>query len=82
MARLTRVQQQELNRRRVLAAARAEFSERGFRKATVDEIAIRADLTRGAVHSPSTRNGAPPGRPTSFAESRRQSATGSLPWSA
>ncbi len=51
MARLTRVQQQELNRRRVLTAARAEFSERGFRKATVDEIAIRADLTRGAVYS-------------------------------
>ncbi|RDI24936.1 TetR family transcriptional regulator [Rhodococcus sp. AG1013] len=51
MARLTRVQQQELNRRRVLAAARAEFSERGFRKATVDDIAIRSDLTRGAVYS-------------------------------
>ncbi|MGO4204826.1 TetR/AcrR family transcriptional regulator [Rhodococcus sp. TAF43] len=51
MARLTRVQQQELNRRRVLTAARAEFSERGFRRATVDDIAIRADLTRGAVYS-------------------------------
>lgn len=51
MARMTRLQQQELNRRRVLAAARAEFSDRGFRKATVDDIAIRADLTRGAVYS-------------------------------
>ncbi|QBJ98141.1 TetR/AcrR family transcriptional regulator [Rhodococcus sp. ABRD24] len=51
MARLTRLQQRELNRRRVLTAARAEFSERGFRRATVDDIAIRADLTRGAVYS-------------------------------
>ncbi|WP_420879146.1 TetR/AcrR family transcriptional regulator [Rhodococcus sp. (in: high G+C Gram-positive bacteria)] len=51
MARLTRVQQQELNRRRVLTAARSEFSERGFRRATVDDIAVRAELTRGAVYS-------------------------------
>ena len=35
----------------MLAAARAEFSERGFRKATVDDIAIRSDLTRGAGYS-------------------------------
>ncbi|WP_430335998.1 TetR/AcrR family transcriptional regulator [Rhodococcus sp. ACT016] len=51
VGRLTRVQQQELNRSRVLTAARAEFSERGFRRATVADIAVRADLTRGAVYS-------------------------------
>ncbi|EWM17327.1 TetR/AcrR family transcriptional regulator [Kutzneria sp. 744] len=51
MARLTRAEAQELNRSRVLAAARAEFAERGFREAKVDVIAERAELTRGAVYS-------------------------------
>ncbi|MFV2198962.1 TetR/AcrR family transcriptional regulator [Nocardiopsis sp. LOL_012] len=51
MARLTRAQQQARNRSRVLAAARDEFSERGFRDAKVDRIAQRAALTRGAVYS-------------------------------
>ncbi|HEX6341215.1 TetR family transcriptional regulator [Umezawaea sp.] len=51
MARLTRAETQERNRARVLAAARAEFAERGFRDAKVDGIADRADLTRGAVYS-------------------------------
>lgn len=42
---------QERNRARVLAAARAEFAERGFREAKIDVIAERAGLTRGAVYS-------------------------------
>lgn len=51
MARLTRAEAQERNRAKVLAAARAEFAERGFREAKIDVIAERADLTRGAVYS-------------------------------
>jgi AcrR family transcriptional regulator len=42
---------QERNRTRVLAAARDEFAERGFRDAKIDVIAERAELTRGAVYS-------------------------------
>jgi AcrR family transcriptional regulator len=51
MGRLTRAQLQEQNRGRVLAAARHEFIERGFRDAKIDVIAERAELTRGAVYS-------------------------------
>jgi AcrR family transcriptional regulator len=51
MVRLTRAESQEHNRARVLAAARAEFAERGFRAAKIDAIAERAELTRGAVYS-------------------------------
>lgn len=51
MGRQNRAALQQRNRDRVLAAAKAEFAERGFRGATVDEIAERADLTRGAVYS-------------------------------
>ncbi|MER7164683.1 TetR/AcrR family transcriptional regulator [Micromonospora sp. NPDC000207] len=51
MARLTRAQLQQLNRARVLAAAREVFTERGFREARIDDIADRAELTRGAVYS-------------------------------
>src|SRR6185312_10577699 len=46
-----RAETQERNRASVLAAARAEFVERGFRDAKVDVIAARAGLTRGAVYS-------------------------------
>jgi AcrR family transcriptional regulator len=49
--RLTRAQQQERTRAGVLAAARAEFAEHGYAEATVDRIAERAELTRGAVYS-------------------------------
>lgn len=42
---------QERNRAKVVAAARAEFVERGFREAKIDVIAERAGLTRGAVYS-------------------------------
>jgi len=51
MIRLNRAQMQELNRAKVLAAARAEFTEHGFRDAKIDAIAERAELTRGAVYS-------------------------------
>lgn len=51
MARLTRAEAQERNRAKVLEAARQEFAERGFRDAKIDEIADRAELTRGAVYS-------------------------------
>ena len=51
MARLSRAETQRRNRARVIAAARAEFAERGYRDAKVDVIAERAELTRGAVYS-------------------------------
>jgi AcrR family transcriptional regulator len=51
MSRLNRAELQERNRLRVLAAARDEFAERGFRDAKIDLIAERAELTRGAVYS-------------------------------
>lgn len=51
MVRRTRAETQEHNRAKVLAAARDEFTERGFRDAKIDQIAERADLTRGAVYS-------------------------------
>lgn len=51
MVRLTRAQTQERTRSGVLAAARAEFAGRGYRDATIDGIAARAGLTRGAVYA-------------------------------
>jgi len=51
MSRLSRAETQARNRARVLAAARAEFAERGYRDAKIDLIAERAELTRGAVYS-------------------------------
>ena len=51
MARLSRAEQQVRTRARVLVAAREEFAERGFRDARIDDIADRAELTRGAVYS-------------------------------
>ncbi len=51
MSRLSRAESQERNRALVLAAAREEFAERGYRDAKIDLIAERAELTRGAVYS-------------------------------
>jgi AcrR family transcriptional regulator len=51
VGRLTRAEAQERNRAKVLAAARDEFIECGFRDAKIDSIADRAELTRGAVYS-------------------------------
>ena len=49
MARLSRAELQEHNRAKVSTAARAEFTERGFRDAKIDQIAERAELTRGRL---------------------------------
>jgi AcrR family transcriptional regulator len=51
MDRISRAEAQRRNRERILAAARDEFGERGYREAAVDRIAERAGLTRGAVYS-------------------------------
>ncbi|SDN02005.1 TetR/AcrR family transcriptional regulator [Allokutzneria albata] len=51
MARLSRAQTQANSRAKILAAARDEFAERGFRDAKIDAIAERAGFTRGAVYS-------------------------------
>jgi AcrR family transcriptional regulator len=51
MDRLSRAEAQQRTRARVLAAARAEFAERGYRDAKIDTIAERAGLTRGGVYS-------------------------------
>ncbi|GAA4250045.1 TetR/AcrR family transcriptional regulator [Dactylosporangium darangshiense] len=51
MDRLSRAEAQQRTRARVLAAARDEFTERGYRDAKVDAIAERAGLTRGGVYS-------------------------------
>ncbi|MGW6280460.1 TetR/AcrR family transcriptional regulator [Kribbella sp. NPDC055071] len=51
MSRLTRADTQLRTRARIVAAARAEFAARGYRDTTIDRIAARADLTRGAVYS-------------------------------
>lgn len=49
--RLTRVEQRELTRQRVLDAAEELFTERGFLGVTVDQIAALAGFTIGAVYS-------------------------------
>ncbi|MEU4294869.1 helix-turn-helix domain-containing protein [Kribbella sp. NPDC026596] len=51
MSRLSRAELQLRTRAKVLAAARAEFAEHGYGDTTIDRIAARADLTRGAVYS-------------------------------
>jgi AcrR family transcriptional regulator len=49
--RLTRPQQQEQTRERVIAAADAMFSERGFHASSLGDIAESAGYTKGAVYS-------------------------------
>jgi AcrR family transcriptional regulator len=49
--RLSRAQQQELTRQRLLDASFGVFRQRGFAAATVDEIAELAGYTRGAFYS-------------------------------
>lgn len=49
--RLTRAEQRERNRERLLDAAERVFAERGYRVATVDDVAAAAGLTKGAVYS-------------------------------
>lgn len=49
--RMTRVEQRELTRQRVVDAAEQLFTERGFLAVTVDQIAALAGFTIGAVYS-------------------------------
>lgn len=49
--RLTRPEQSEATRRRVLDAARTVFTSRGFHAATLDAVAEEAGFTKGAVYS-------------------------------
>ncbi len=49
--RLTRVQAQALTRRRLLDAAADVFAEKGFRAASLADVADRAGYTIGAVYS-------------------------------
>jgi AcrR family transcriptional regulator len=49
--RLTRPEQVERNRERVLEAAREVFTESGYAKATLDAIAERAGFSKGVVYS-------------------------------
>lgn len=51
MARRTRAQISEDNRRAVLDAARRVFEERGYHGASLDLIADAADFSKGAVYS-------------------------------
>jgi AcrR family transcriptional regulator len=49
--RLSRAEQRQQNRDRLLDAAERVFAERGYRVATVDDVAAAAGLTKGAVYS-------------------------------
>lgn len=49
--RLTRVEQVERNRERLLEAARDVFGEAGYAKATLDAISERAGFSKGVVYS-------------------------------
>jgi AcrR family transcriptional regulator len=50
-ARVSRSEQTEQNRERLLAAARRIFVAKGFDAATLDQIAEEAGLSKGAVYS-------------------------------
>lgn len=49
--RMTRVEQQEQTRERIVAAADVLFVERGFHASSVGDIAAAAGYTKGAVYS-------------------------------
>jgi AcrR family transcriptional regulator len=51
IARLTRDERKAQTRAELLAAARRVFLERGFHAATLDDIAVEAGYTKGAVYS-------------------------------
>ena len=51
MARLTRAEQRDQTRTRLLDAAEKVFVERGFHAASVDEVAEEAGYSKGAVYS-------------------------------
>jgi AcrR family transcriptional regulator len=49
--RLSRAQQQELTRKRLLDAAETLFGDRGIHRSSLDEIAAAAGLTKGAIYA-------------------------------
>src|SRR5215210_7817769 len=49
--RLTRAQKRERTFEELISAAERLFTERGFHASTVDEIALAAGYTKGAVYS-------------------------------
>ena len=49
--RLTRAEKRERTREELIAAAERLFTERGFHATSVDEIALEAGYTKGAVYS-------------------------------
>lgn len=51
MPRLTRAEQRDLTRAKLLDAAEKVFVERGFHAASVDEVAEEAGYSKGAVYS-------------------------------
>lgn len=51
MRRLSRAEAQEQTRERLLDAAEQAFADHGFAGASLEQIAARAGLTRGAVYS-------------------------------
>jgi AcrR family transcriptional regulator len=48
--RLNRAEKREVNRERILRAARAVFGARGYNGATIEEIAEQAGLSNGAIY--------------------------------
>jgi AcrR family transcriptional regulator len=49
--RLTRAQQQQANRTRLMDAAEVLFAERGIHPTSLDQIAAAAGLTKGAIYA-------------------------------
>ncbi|RKN45427.1 TetR/AcrR family transcriptional regulator [Micromonospora endolithica] len=49
--RLTRAQQQQRTRQRLLDAAESLFAERGIHQTSLDEVAAEAGLTKGAIYA-------------------------------
>ena len=49
--RLTRAQQQEVTRTKLLDAAETLFGDRGIHRSSLDEIAAAAGLTKGAIYA-------------------------------
>lgn len=49
--RLTRAEAQQVTRQRLLDAARQVFAAKGFDRASLDDVAAHAGLTKGAVYS-------------------------------
>jgi TetR/AcrR family transcriptional regulator len=45
-----RAREKARRRREILAAARQEFFDRGFRRPTVDDVAARAEISKGTIY--------------------------------